>query len=250
MSFCSNCGNKLNPEDQFCGNCGQPIHSTNTTEKTVPVKSNINYNKYYKFITNPKESFFNIANDMNQTCSLTLLIFIPIVYGFIFLMKLKSILNSVLSLFNKKFPYKIFGEQSMYFNHFIKEYSIKIFFFGFVLLLCIILAKFIAIILFNNILKKKFDYIKVLNAILASEIFILFYFLICLLFSILSISFASCIYIIGLIISTLLLFKYLTENITLSETQISFSIAFAYMLKLLVFYGGISYLCNLFKTSI
>jgi hypothetical protein len=39
-SYCGNCGNELDPEDQFCQNCGRPVHRTAsvpTPEADVPV---------------------------------------------------------------------------------------------------------------------------------------------------------------------------------------------------------------------
>src|SRR5215208_317843 len=38
--YCGNCGNELDPEDQFCQNCGRPVHRTAsvpTPEADVPV---------------------------------------------------------------------------------------------------------------------------------------------------------------------------------------------------------------------
>ena len=34
MSFCSNCGNKIENEDKFCSNCGTPIKENNSEKKT------------------------------------------------------------------------------------------------------------------------------------------------------------------------------------------------------------------------
>lgn len=183
MVFCTNCGNKLEPNDKFCSNCGTPADSDSVNSENCTNLSSFNIaeiftkikNTLKDYLLNPVDKINSVSKNCEKGPIITLSILLSLIFGYLYYLNEKIIIKSSARMLKENLSF----EDITSINNTLSISTGDLIFNGLLIALFSLLGIFaITFILSHFVLKKEQNKLELFSGIVLSMIpFIIFLFI-------------------------------------------------------------------------